>query len=106
MSSVMLVSFFKCNLDSLADWRVNVYKFLMTTLLKKTKSMTCRLFSRFQVDVSMYHDVITYYTHKIALFWVLVTWCASAFNEDELAGESRFTRFYCRQRVSHFCILI
>ena len=28
-----------------------------------------------------------------------VTWCAIAYNEDVLAGESWYTRFWCLERV-------
>ena len=40
----------------------------------------------------MFYDVMTRYKHKIALFCVSVTWCASAYNEDGLEGESWYTR--------------
>ena len=44
---------------------------------------------------SMFDDVIIRFWHKIALFGVPITWCASAYNEEDLAGESWYTRFWC-----------
>ena len=38
--------------------------------------------------VSMFYDVIIRYRKKIAFFGVPVTWCASAYNEDDVAGGS------------------
>ena len=42
--------------------------------------------------VSMFYDVIIRCRHRIALFCVPITWCASAYNEDDLAWESLYTR--------------
>ena len=51
-------------------------------------------------NVSMYYDVITRYRHRIALFPVLDRdmVCYFAYYEDDLAGESRCTRFWCQER--------
>ena len=46
----------------------------------------------------MLYDVMTRYGHKIALFCVHKTWCASAYNKDDLTKESRDTRFWCLER--------
>ena len=51
--------------------------------------------------VSMFHDVIIHCRHKIALFCVPITWCANAYNENDLARESWYTRFWCRW---HDCV--
>ena len=50
------------------------------------------------IDVSTFYDVITRCRLKIVLFGVRVTWCVSAYNEDDLAGESRNMPFWCLQR--------
>ena len=43
----------------------------------------------------MFYDVIIRYRHRIALFCVPVTGVlVSAYNEDDLAGESWYTRFW------------
>ena len=44
--------------------------------------------------VNMFYDVVTRVRHKIALFCVPITWCASAYNIDDLAWESWYTRFW------------
>ena len=44
-------------------------------------------------QVGMLYDVISRCRHKIALFGVSMTWCASASNEDDLAGESGTRNF-------------
>ena len=45
------------------------------------------------VDVSACHDVRTRYRHEIIIFYVPRLWCASAYNEDDLAGENRTYHF-------------
>ena len=41
----------------------------------------------------MFHDVVIRFRHKITLFYVPITWCSNAYHEDDLAGESWYTRF-------------
>ena len=42
----------------------------------------------------MFYDVILRYRHKIEVFFVSITRCAIAYNEDDVAGESWYTRFW------------
>ena len=52
-----------------------------------------RFFPPFLIDVSTCYDVITRCGQKIALIFVPVTWCASASDEDDFGGGSRYTLF-------------
>ena len=45
------------------------------------------------VDVSACYDVRTRYRHEIIIFHVPRSWCVSAYNEDDLAGENRTCHF-------------
>ena len=36
----------------------------------------------------MFYDVLTRYRHRIVPFGMPVTWCARAYNGEDLAGES------------------
>ena len=93
------VLYLLCNFDILADWRVDNYKFIMTTLILKINKVDDVRLSppRFLVDVSTCFDVITRHRHIIVLFYkgLPIAWCPSTSNEDDLAGKSRYTRFWC-----------
>ena len=61
--------------------------------LKNEEDDARRFPPHFLVDAGSCYNVITRRRHKIASFWVLVTWCAGTNNEEDLVGESRYTRF-------------
>ena len=73
----------------LADWRANKYKFIKKNEVDDVR----RLFHQVQVNVSKCYDVITRYRNIIVFFPIPVTWYANAYIEDDLAKESRYTRF-------------
>ena len=43
--------------------------------------------------VGILYDTIIRHRREIALVCVFITWCA--YNEDDLAGKSWYTRFWC-----------
>ena len=45
--------------------------------------------------VSMFYDVISRCKHIITFFGVPVTWCANAYNKENLAGDTWYARFWC-----------
>lgn len=49
-----------------------------------------RLFTGFQVDISTCYNVVVRCRHKIGPFLVPKPWCASAYIEDDLVGESQY----------------
>ena len=92
VSHVLQCTLLSYNLDLSADLFVNKYKFIIFK-----SDGVCQFFPRVQVDVSKCYDVMNRYRHRLALLSVPMTWCASASasDEDDSAGESRFTRFHC-----------
>lgn len=69
----------------------------MTTLINITNDMP-RFLTSFLVDTSICYDVITPHRHRLALLCVPPTWCANAYNKDDLPGGNCYIRFWCQKR--------
>ena len=72
-----------CNFDFdfLADWSMNMHKFIMTTLLKINEfppPVPCQ-----RQHMLWRHNSLQ---AQINLFCMPITWCATAYNEEDLAG--------------------
>ena len=60
-----------------------------------TKTSVCNNYFPQKPLTSSYSMMSQLVIDTKSLFGVPVTWCASAYNEDILAGESWYTRFWC-----------